>query len=76
MRQIFYKSVVLAACLTLLSISSCKKDDDAKISNNISKRTPVDDPDVEVEDAPVDVPLEDPVVLSGVAGGKSTLSMM
>ena len=49
MRQIFYKSVVLAACLTLLSISSCKKDDDAKISNNISKRTPVNDPDVEVQ---------------------------
>ncbi len=48
MRQIFYKSVVLAACLTLLSISSCKKDDDVKISNNISSRSPVDDPNVDV----------------------------
>ena len=40
---------MVAAFLPLLFISSCKKDDDSKNPINISKRSPIDDADVEVQ---------------------------
>lgn len=49
MSKIFYKSIFLTVLISFLFISSCKKDDNSKTSNNITKRTPVDDPDVEVQ---------------------------
>jgi len=49
MKQIFYKSVLVAAFVPLLLVSSCKKDDDSKTAINVPTRSPVDDPDVEMQ---------------------------
>ncbi|MFN8284344.1 MAG: hypothetical protein U0U67_14080 [Chitinophagales bacterium] len=49
MKQVFFRSLLLAAFLPVFFISSCKKEDDEKTSPNISKRAPENDPDVEAQ---------------------------